>query len=347
MQVAQLKKEVWKMSKKTQQKIAPKCVPRFLNATPSPLTHLRVKGPSVSPTLREFWNQSPLKKFRQKVKYRLGVQKVSFHKSFFSCSISRACFQMSFPFSGDSSITYPADTYLRCAMEESSIPTNTPTENTPTTKTPVANTSMANEVNTSEPVTDTTNATDIDPIDGTAPTENSMPSETNEERSATSQVATNNFCKFPFKLRNKMHWDCVQDDERRGIKVCNVEQEGSEIPQFNDTSTFHPCGKCANPCGSKSNISYAGFPLNNSETGLEKYTKVGSWEDCQKLCQQVEACKFFNYHIFGEECELMYGVGGKKNEVTGEVFFGPKFCPSKQLIYLCLFICNLYSSIHS
>ena len=167
----------------------------------------------------------------------------------------------------------------------------------------------------------------------TDPTENSRSSEMNIVRSPTTTVATNNFCKFPFQLRDTMHWDCVLDDEGRG-KVCNVEQEGSQVPHFNDTSTFQLCGECSDPCGSASYFSYAGFPVNNTEAGSKKYSKVSS-EDCQTLCQQVEGCKFFNYNTVEEECELVYGVGGKK-EVPHEVLFGPKFCPGKQLIHLCL-----------
>ena len=131
-----------------------------------------------------------------------------------------------------------------------------------------------------------------------------------------------------------MHWDCVLDDEGRG-KVCNVEQEGSQVPHFNDTSTFQLCVECSDPCGSKSNFSYTGFPVNNTEAGSKKYSKVSS-EDCQTLCQQVEGCKFFNYNTVEEECELVYGVGGKKATYPVEVLFGQKFCPGKQLIHLCL-----------
>ena len=82
----QLEEEVQQTSKETRQKTAPKCVPRFLNATPSALTRLQIPGPSVSPTLGEFYNQSTLKEFWNQVKHRLGVQKVPGHKSFFSWS---------------------------------------------------------------------------------------------------------------------------------------------------------------------------------------------------------------------------------------------------------------------
>ena len=143
-------------------------------------------------------------------------------------------------------------------------------------------------------------------------------------------TTTNNFCKFPFQLRNEVHWDCIQDDNGRG-RVCNVEQEGSQTPNFNDTSTFQLCGDCSDPCGIGSFYSYPGFPVNN-EAGSNKYAKVASSEDCQTLCQQVEGCKFFNYHTTKDECELVYGVGGKENAFPAEVFFGPKFCPGKQLI---------------
>ena len=75
----QLMEEMFQMSLKIQQRIAPRGVPRFLIATRSALTRLRLRGPSVSPTPVEFWNPSTLKELWDQikgVKYLLGVQKV-------------------------------------------------------------------------------------------------------------------------------------------------------------------------------------------------------------------------------------------------------------------------------
>ena len=210
-------------------------------------------------------------------------------------------------------------------------------------ETGIENTATANEVTTeAETVTNTTtatNATDTVETGTTDPTENSTTTIANTNRLA--RVSTDNFCKFPFQLRNEVHWDCIPDDNGRG-KVCNVEQEGNETPIFNDTSTFQLCGECSEPCGSKSFYSYPGFPVNN-QAGSNRYATVSSWEECQLLCQQVEGCKFFNYHTIQQECELVSGVGGKKDASLEEVFFGPKFCPGEQLI--C--VSDLYSSIRS
>ena len=77
-----------------------------------------------------------------------------------------------------------------------------------------------------------------------------------------------------------------------------------------------------------SKYSYTGFPLNN-QAGSNKYAGVPSWSDCQKLCQQGDGCKFFNYDNT-QECSLMYGVGGKKEDEFIESHFGPKFCPGNK-----------------
>merc|ERR1719341_3192482 len=156
---------------------------------------------------------------------------------------------------------------------------------------PTTDMTTTNEVTTSKPATITTNATNTNTNTNTNTTENSTSSVPNTNRLATTKVttttvATNNFCKFPFKLRDRVYWDCVWDDEGRG-KVCNVEQEGSEIPYFKNTSTFQLCGECLDPCRSKSYFSYTGFPVNNSEAGSKKYSKVCS-EDCQTLWQSSE-----------------------------------------------------------
>ena len=86
MRINPLQGEVRETSEETHQKTAPNCVPRFLTATPSALTPSQTPGPSVSPTLGEFSNQLKLKEIWNQVKYRLGVQKVAVHKTFFSCS---------------------------------------------------------------------------------------------------------------------------------------------------------------------------------------------------------------------------------------------------------------------
>ena len=257
---------------------------------------------------------------------------------------------------GDSSSTTVHDnSYLRCVIEESqtesttstkedtttesvTITTNQGTTTKPVTTTtneatvtePVGNTTKGDT--TAEAVTITTNATSV--TDTNAETdkktkESSTKPDKVTQRMEPMTVSTNIFCKFPFQVRNISFWDCVSDDEERG-PVCNVEQEGSEIPNFKDTSTFQLCGKCKDPCGSKSNYSYTGFPVNN-QAGSKKYAKVTSLEDCQKLCQQVEECNFFNYHTTEQECELMYGVGGKEKETDDEVYFGQQNCPGKTL----------------
>ena len=132
-----------------------------------------------------------------------------------------------------------------------------------------------------------------------------------ETRNDETSLPSDEFCNFQFKLRNQVHWDCVEDDNDRGL-VCNTkhqEEGGSEVLTFDNTSTFKPCGRCSEPCGGVSKYSYTGFPLNN-QAGSNKYVAVPSWSDCQKLCQQLDGCKFFNYDNT-QECSLLYGVGGK------------------------------------
>ena len=132
-----------------------------------------------------------------------------------------------------------------------------------------------------------------------------------ETRNDETSLPSDEFCNFQFKLRNQVHWDCVEDDNDRGL-VCNTkhqEEGGSEVLTFDNTSTFKPCGRCSEPCGGVSKYSYTGFPLNN-QAGSNKYVAVPSWSDCQKLCQQLDGCKFFNYDN-AQECSLLYGVGGK------------------------------------
>ena len=76
----QLMEEMFQMGQEIQQRIAPRGVPRFLIATRSALTRLRLRGPSVSPSLVEFWNPSTLKELWNQirgVKYLLGVRKVA------------------------------------------------------------------------------------------------------------------------------------------------------------------------------------------------------------------------------------------------------------------------------
>ena len=149
-----------------------------------------------------------------------------------------------------------------------------------------------------------------------------------ETRNNETSLPSDEFCNFPFKLRNQIHWDCVEDDNDRGL-VCNTnhqEEGGSEILNSDDTSTFQLCGRCSEPCGGMSKYSYTGFPLNN-QAGSNKDVGVQSWSDCQKLCQQLDGCKFFNYDASKKDCSLVYGVGGRKEETQNKIHFGPKFCP--------------------
>ena len=50
----QLMEEMFQMGQEIQQRIAPRGVPRFLIATRSALTSLKLRGSSASPTLEEF-----------------------------------------------------------------------------------------------------------------------------------------------------------------------------------------------------------------------------------------------------------------------------------------------------
>ena len=342
------------------QRIAPKHAPKIQNVTPLALTRSKLRGQGVKDTLEEFQNLSSLAELRRevnRVKYQLGVQKVVWKRSSFTFQV----YPISDLLSGDSSTAVHDNSYLRCVVEESQEEsTTTTTEDTvtesvtttttvDTTNEPV--TTTTNEHTTTEAVKttkdeDTTNeAVTIPTTNAASVTDTNKATDKNttetkesstkpkpvkdEHRLAPTKVSTNNFCKFPFKVKDLIYWDCVPDEDGRG-PVCNVEQEGSEIPNFKDTSTFQLCGKCSDPCGSRSNYSYTGFPLNNN-TGSNKYAKVTSLEDCQRLCQQVEECNFFNFHTTKQECELMYGVGGKEEETGADVYFGQKNCPGKQL----------------
>ena len=125
-------------------------------------------------------------------------------------------------------------------------------------------------------------------------------------------------CQFPVKVSGVLHWQC---QDRKGVKVCNT---NDDIQIFNNTESFKPCGKCKPDCIRTQQI-YSGFPLNN-KNNRNRYEKVESADDCQKICQATKGCNFFN---FGQnQCWLKYGIG--KKDAKNGFFFGPKFCPGKQ-----------------
>ena len=241
--------------------------------------------------------------------------------------------------------------YLRCTIKETGFENRNGDVSPGEGNTNTANTTTTTTATTATTTTNTTVYTHAATETPSTNVETSTKDITNTENPTTLAPETSDeFCHFPFKLRNKTHWDCVEDDSGRGL-VCNTnhqeeedigqvgsgggvdEESASEILNFDDTSTFQLCGRCSEPCGGMSKYSYTGFPLNN-HAGSNKYVGVPSWSDCQKLCQQLNGCKFFNYDASNKECSLMYGVGGKKEGTQDNIFLGPKYCPGKDYWYI-------------
>jgi hypothetical protein len=135
-------------------------------------------------------------------------------------------------------------------------------------------------------------------------------------------------CRFPFRLNEKMHWDCV---ERDGTPVCNTKDSGY-LQSFNNTLTFQPCTGCAD-CPQEGSY-YGGFYLYNT-AGNDDYFGVTSTEECQALCRLVTGCNFFTFFASDSaynRCHLYYGVGEKffysppTNSEFGRPFYGSKQC---------------------
>jgi hypothetical protein len=133
-------------------------------------------------------------------------------------------------------------------------------------------------------------------------------------------------CQFPFLLHDKLHWDCLPDQQ--GHPVCNVKEgkgrDENEIQKFTDLTTFVPCGECADKSCIWTNASYAGFRLLNQE-GTNIYKYVESVDDCQQLCGHTKGCNFFNYKMEMKLCALKYGIG-KRFKNPQNAYFGPKRC---------------------
>ena len=68
-----------------------------------------------------------------------------------------------------------------------------------------------------------------------------------------------------------------------------------------------------------------------------KIEGVENWEECQKLCQLVNGCNFFNYGgeaaETAEYCYLKYGLGRQKTGVKNRQVFGPQHCPGWFLVH--------------
>ena len=127
-------------------------------------------------------------------------------------------------------------------------------------------------------------------------------------------------CQFPFILNGEIKWDCVKDPKKRA-DVCNV-KESKEIQRFQDLSKFQECGECS----LSGSVDYGlhhfqGFPLLN-HAGVHFYSRLGSKDDCQTLCDLSRGCNFFNYDFTLAKCHLKYGVGVKVYAVG--TYFGSR-----------------------
>ena len=131
-------------------------------------------------------------------------------------------------------------------------------------------------------------------------------------------------CHFPYLLRGKVMWDCVNAKDSKGHwrDACNV-KESSTIQSFQDTSTFHDCGKCEESTILEDNNNYGGFGLTNNN-GHNFYGDIYTTEECQILCDITPGCNFFNYNRQQKLCFLKYGLGEKKYRV--DVKMGYKSC---------------------
>ena len=130
-------------------------------------------------------------------------------------------------------------------------------------------------------------------------------------------------CQFPYLLRGKVMWDCVNARNSRGfwVDACNV-KESSTIQSFQDPGTFHECGKCSSTILDDGNH-YGGFGLANNNNH-NYYGDIHTKEECQILCDITPGCNFFNYNRQQLLCYLKYGLGEKKNKM--DVTMGYKSC---------------------
>merc|ERR1719167_1431272 len=157
--------------------------------------------------------------------------------------------------------------YLRCAVEERQIE-NRNSNDTSSTEENADNSEQ--NATTTAPIEEST-TTYISNSSGEAKTTTTTATTTTTTTSGTISTTitttttltttippSDEFCQFPFKLRNKTHWDCVEDDNDRGL-VCNTNHQKEEVDgamgsgggedeeeeeamlNFDDTSTFNPC----------------------------------------------------------------------------------------------------------
>ena len=136
-------------------------------------------------------------------------------------------------------------------------------------------------------------------------------------------------CQFPYKLRGRVMWDCVDAKDSRGSqrKACNV-KESSKIQSFQDISTFHACGECEESTVLEDGNNYGGFGLTNNNDH-NYYGDIHTKEECQILCDITPGCNFFNYNGPQLACYLKYGIGESKSQI--DVKFGFKGCKGVKL----------------
>ena len=73
-----------------------------------------------------------------------------------------------------------------------------------------------------------------------------------------------------------------------------------------------------------------GFPEGYEEENMD------TWQECQKKCAKIEACKGFSWHnknsAYPKSCSLFSEYGWKENNHTG--VSGPKECPGKVKMFV-------------
>ena len=148
-------------------------------------------------------------------------------------------------------------------------------------------------------------------------------------------------CQFPYKLRGRVMWDCVDAKDSRGSqrKACNV-KESSKIQNFQDISTFHECGECQESTILADGNHYGGFGLaNNNDQNF--YGDIYTKEDCQTLCDITPGCNFFNYNAQQLACYLKYGTGKRATKM--DVKMGHKSCRGISMLQNhCLIACLVF-----
>ena len=141
-------------------------------------------------------------------------------------------------------------------------------------------------------------------------------------RCSTDDRSRTKVCQFPFKFNGVIKWDCVEagtkDGWSRRAQVCNV-KESKNIQEFDNLRGFHECGRCSSSI--KNGQSYfEGFPLANSGDS-NTYSRIGSKEECQTLCDLAQGCNFFIFNN-DQRCFLKFGIGQKIR--TPGIYFGTR-----------------------